>query len=527
MTPSKYQTPSPGGKKKKKLSKSERKKRKRERERQEQEGNKIPKEKNETPSTPTPTTSTSSPPIQKEETPTSGMKLINETSFTMRKVSFVFPKKDKTLANGDLAPYVHSKLSKKKKNIDDVGNIVVDDDERKEQEKKEQLKNDSIDDILFPERKKQKKSELESNGSDVQPITGESKKGDKTDKKKDATVEKSLDKKNNNAAKKDNSKKAEKKQKLKMMQEEKKEIEQDTPTPTHRGRSRSDSLSDPLKTKMAGRTVEDVINDKSGRRPRANSTDGELKLPKRGLCDERVVMQNYDWDLDTFVQGPPRGFNNLGNTCFLNSTIQCLAYLPTFCQCVAELPINGGKKQKKPNHGLQMTMYVRNLLRRVHGLDGEMKQAPLSPKNIVRNISLLGGGSHRGYKFRPGRQEDAHEFLVHLLDSMNNGELKAAGKYLRTLFVGGYQSAYSNKRNVQVLTQIKAAGEIDFLFPDLTKQPLRIECLEATYVRKLNVPSVNTKVIRMIHSLIYLLRSVGRRCIVCMTPWKNIREKRL
>lgn len=431
------------------------------------------------------------------------------------------------MANGDLAPYVHSKLSKKKKNIDDVGNIVVDDDERKEQEKKEQLKNDSIDDILFPERKKQKKSKLESNGSDVQPITGESKKGDKTDKKKDATVEKSLDKKNNNAAKKDNSKKAEKKQKLKMMQEEKKEIEQDTPTPTHRGRSRSDSLSDPLKTKMAGRTVEDVINDKSGRRPRANSTDGELKLPKRGLCDERVVMQNYDWDLDTFVQGPPRGFNNLGNTCFLNSTIQCLAYLPTFCQCVAELPINGGKKQKKPNHGLQMTMYVRNLLRRVHGLDGEMKQAPLSPKNIVRNISLLGGGSHRGYKFRPGRQEDAHEFLVHLLDSMNNGELKAAGKYLRTLFVGGYQSAYSNKRNVQVLTQIKAAGEIDFLFPDLTKQPLRIECLEATYVRKLNVPSVNTKVIRMIHSLIYLLRSVGRRCIVCMTPWKNIREKRL
>lgn len=432
MTSSNYKTPSPSGKKKKKLSKSERKKRKRERERQEQEGNNISKDKNETPSTPT--TSTSSPSIQKEESPMSGTKLINETSFTMRKVSFVFPKKDKTMANGDLAPYVHSKLSKKKKNINIVGNIVVDDNGRKEQEKKEQLKKDSIDDILFPERKKQKKSELESNGSNTQPITGETKKGSKTDKKKkNATIEKSLDKKHNDA-KNVTPKKAEKKQKSKMMQEEKKEIEQETPTPTHRGRSRSDSFSDPLKTKMAGRTVEDVINDKSGRRPRSNSTDGELKLPKRGLCDERVVMQNYEWDLDTFNQGVPRGFNNLGNTCFLNSTMQCLAYLPTFCQCLAELPINSGKKQKKPNHGLQMTMYVRNLLRRVHGLDGEVKQVPLSPKNIVRNISLLGGGSHRGYKFRPGRQEDAHEFLVHLLDSMNNGELKAAGKYLKPLF---------------------------------------------------------------------------------------------
>ena len=69
-------------------------------------------------------------------------------------------------------------------------------------------------------------------------------------------------------------------------------------------------------------------------------------------------------------------------------------------------------------------------MRRVHGLDGEVKQAPLAPKAIVRSISTLGGGSHQGYKFRPGRQEDAHEFLVHLLDAMNDGELRAAGTYV-------------------------------------------------------------------------------------------------
>ena len=209
-------------------------------------------------------------------------------------------------------------------------------------------------------------------------------------------------------------------------------------------RARSDSLSDPLKTLLSGRTVQDAIQDASGRRPRSNSTDSELKLPKRGLCDERMVVMNYKWDHGVYFQKRvmPRGLINLGNTCFLNSTLQCLVYLPTFCQCVAMLPnqnqlngSNGGNsnnagKKKKSNSGLQMTVFLRNLIRRVHGLDGEAKHAPLAPKAIVRSISSLGGGSHRGYKFRPGRQEDAHEFLVHLLGAMNDGELKAAGTFL-------------------------------------------------------------------------------------------------
>ena len=220
-------------------------------------------------------------------------------------------------------------------------------------------------------------------------------------------------------------------------------MEETTAAPKQR-RARSDSLSDPLKTLLSGRTVQDAIQDASGRRPRSNSTDSELKLPKRGLCDERMVVMNYKWDHGVYFQKRvmPRGLINLGNTCFLNSTLQCLVYLPTFCQCVAMLPnqnqlngSNGGNgnnagKKKKSNSGLQMTVFLRNLIRRVHGLDGEAKHAPLAPKAIVRSISSLGGGSHRGYKFRPGRQEDAHEFLVHLLGAMNDGELKAAGTFL-------------------------------------------------------------------------------------------------
>ena len=79
-------------------------------------------------------------------------------------------------------------------------------------------------------------------------------------------------------------------------------------------------------------------------------------------------------------------------------------------------------------------------MRRAHGLDanskGEIKTGAIAPKAIVRLISMLGGSSsYKGYKFRPGRQEDAHEFLVHLLDAMNDGELKAAGEWYRSALV--------------------------------------------------------------------------------------------
>ena len=205
-----------------------------------------------------------------------------------------------------------------------------------------------------------------------------------------------------------------------------------------RNRSMSeDSSYDQMKSHLSGVSVEMAMKDKHGRRPRCNSTDGELNLPRRGLCDEQKVMAFHKWDMDQFLPFPPRGFHNLGNTCFLNATLQCLAHLPTFCQCIANIndpsqqngngsKLNGHKG--KLSNGQMITLALRSLLQRVHGLNGEAapKQSPISPKAIVNRISLI-DGTNRGYKFRPGRQEDAHEFLVHLLDAMNDGELKAAG----------------------------------------------------------------------------------------------------
>lgn len=187
--------------------------------------------------------------------------------------------------------------------------------------------------------------------------------------------------------------------------------------------------------KLSGLSVEDVVRDRSGCRPRANSTDGELNLPRRGLCDERMVLQAHRWDLSSqiFVRSSPKGLTNLGNTCFLNSVLQCLAYLPPFCQSLLAMPdhAKNDNGHQKISQGKRITSMLRSLFQKIHSHRHQFNGTDaLTPGGMVKALPTIGTcGSRNGYVFRPGRQEDAHEFLIHLLDAMNDGELREAGEY--------------------------------------------------------------------------------------------------
>eukprot|EP00814_Leptocylindrus_danicus_P006475 CAMPEP_0116038990 /NCGR_PEP_ID=MMETSP0321-20121206/23221_1 /TAXON_ID=163516 /ORGANISM="Leptocylindrus danicus var. danicus, Strain B650" /LENGTH=789 /DNA_ID=CAMNT_0003517977 /DNA_START=182 /DNA_END=2548 /DNA_ORIENTATION=- len=177
-----------------------------------------------------------------------------------------------------------------------------------------------------------------------------------------------------------------------------------------------------LKEKAVPYSVEEAVADRMGCRPRSNSTDGELNLPRKGLCDEGLILRSYRWASETGATMPMPGLRNLGNTCFMNATLQCLAYLPTFSQCAAEF--QSRSKKGKNTIGQKMFLMLRSLIRKLHGIDGNSQQF-VSPKAIAQSLSSLSSG--KSSRFRLGRQEDAHEFLVHMLDAMKEGELCAAG----------------------------------------------------------------------------------------------------
>lgn len=165
---------------------------------------------------------------------------------------------------------------------------------------------------------------------------------------------------------------------------------------------------------LSGRSVEDAVRDRVGCRPRSNSTDGELNLPQRGLCDERSVLESYRWRFDRceIGRGKPRGFKNLGNTCYLNSTLQCLAHIPPFCQSLLTLSSrnNSHLGSKGPSQGKKITFMLKDLFALVHSSNSS--GSPIAPNHIVNSLPGLSNiGSRSGYRFRPGRQEDCHEFL--------------------------------------------------------------------------------------------------------------------
>lgn len=181
-------------------------------------------------------------------------------------------------------------------------------------------------------------------------------------------------------------------------------------------RASDDETSSSAEGQLSGRSVEDAVRDRVGCRPRSNSTDGELNLPQRGLCDERTVLESYRWRFDrcNVGCGKPKGFNNLGNTCYLNSTLQCLAHIPPFCQSLLTLSSSNNSNSptnRGPSQGKKITLMLKNLFARAHASNGSAGSS-IAPRMIVSAVPTLGSiGSRGGYRFRTGRQEDCHEFL--------------------------------------------------------------------------------------------------------------------
>ncbi|XP_009417058.2 ubiquitin carboxyl-terminal hydrolase 25 [Musa acuminata AAA Group] len=113
--------------------------------------------------------------------------------------------------------------------------------------------------------------------------------------------------------------------------------------------------------------------------------------------------------------GPPLGLKNLGNSCYLNSVLQCLTYTPPLAQFCLSSRHSSLCKSLFANRDKECPFCIlERQIARSLSLDGPLE----APSKIHKSLALF--AEH----FRWGRQEDAHEFLRYVIDACHNACLK-------------------------------------------------------------------------------------------------------
>lgn len=129
-------------------------------------------------------------------------------------------------------------------------------------------------------------------------------------------------------------------------------------------------------------------------------------------------LDGNDGELLTPVFGPGlTGLQNLGNSCYLNSTVQALFSFPSYRHFFSQLEFDKLVKDPAADLRSQMIKLYDGLLSGRYSKPNELKgdnyQWGLKPTTFKSHI----GADH--YEFKTNKQQDANEFLLYLIDKLD------------------------------------------------------------------------------------------------------------
>ncbi len=128
---------------------------------------------------------------------------------------------------------------------------------------------------------------------------------------------------------------------------------------------------------------------------------------------EEALIRGWKASFVCCLKGGAQGLANLGNTCYMNSTLQALQHCGPFVHSLLELSF---PKAKHSQYRLTTAMYM--MMQRQWHSKSLVAFRPLLLKNLLVKINGQFSGT---------LQHDAHEYLVFLLDALHE-ELNVARK---------------------------------------------------------------------------------------------------
>lgn len=138
------------------------------------------------------------------------------------------------------------------------------------------------------------------------------------------------------------------------------------------------------------------------------ASDSVGRYSNKGLFPYELFVKLYNWNK---VELHPCGLMNCGNSCYANVVLQCLAFTPPLTAYFLQGLHSKACKRRDWCFICEFEGLV---------LKAQEGNSPISPSRIISKLQNI--GSHLG----SGREEDAHEFLRCVIDTMQGIYLKDA-----------------------------------------------------------------------------------------------------